>query len=275
MKPSLMILVAFGVAVAVGTIHCLNHQTPAPAAARAVTTAPGVASAPPRLEPTSTPGRTALQPVPAATSETASNPNLNTRPEYPPVKGNTVFEETLEALLSPRTTFAQKHVLFEQLRQTGELEHAIAELKQRAEANPGDPQIATTLGEAQINQLRVLSEAGGDYNAIGILAMQADQSFNTALTADPSNWEAQFYKAAALSHWPPETGRDNEAIQRLSNLIDQQATMPSAPQFAQTYVVLGEEYQKLGQTDYAVQTWRLGAQNFPNDPTLKQKLAGP
>ncbi|MEI9961650.1 MAG: hypothetical protein WDM76_11115 [Limisphaerales bacterium] len=84
---------------------------------------------------------------------------------------------------------AQKHALFEQLAKSGQLDAAIAELKQRAADNPNDPELPTTLGEAQLNKLRAISAAGGDQNEVGILAMQADQSFNAALKIDPQNWE--------------------------------------------------------------------------------------
>jgi hypothetical protein len=52
--------------------------------------------------------------------------------------------------------------------------------------------------------LRAVKESTGDYNEIGILAMQANQSFNAARQIDPQNWEAQFVKASALSGWPVE-----------------------------------------------------------------------
>jgi TolA-binding protein len=50
--------------------------------------------------------------------------------------------------------------------------------------------------------------------------------------------------------------------------------MPSQPAFAQTYVVLGNEYQKMGKSDEAMATWQLGAQKFPGDPTLQKKISG-
>ena len=104
--------------------------------------------------------------------------------------------------------------------------------------------------------------------------MQADQSFNAALKIDPSNYEAQFVKASSLYYWPANPQTDNQAVQMLSNLIDQQENMSPQPVFAQTYINLGNEYQKIGQPDKAQATWQLGLQKFPNDPTLRQKLNG-
>jgi len=60
----------------------------------------------------------------------------------------------------------------------------------------------------------------------------------------------------------------------MSGLIDQQETMPQQPEFAQSYVILGNEYQKLGKQAEAEATWALGAQKFPGDATLQQKIAG-
>ena len=105
--------------------------------------------------------------------------------------------------------------------------------------------------------------------------MQADQSFNTALGLDPTDWDAQFFKAASLAHWPAGLNKGPEVIQQLSSLIDQQETMPPQPQFAQTYVLLGEQYQKAGQPDQAIKIWRRGAATFPGDPALQKKIINP
>src|SRR4029079_6840350 len=118
-------------------------------------------------------------------------------------------------------------------------DQVIAELKQRATENPNDATIPATLGEAMLNKVRVLHESGADVNEVGILAMQADQSFNAALKLDPSNWEAQYVKYSTMYYWPANAERDNEAAQKLSSLIDQQEALPSQPHFAQTYVALG------------------------------------
>jgi len=204
--------------------------------------------------------------VPVATS--AAN-------ETKPDNSTNPISKTVEALLSAKSG-AQKHALFQQLAQAGELDQVIADLQHRAADNPNDPEIPTTLGEALLNKVRADLDANGgqDNDDIKLMAMQANQDFNTALKIDPQNWEAQFVKAASMSYWPANPQVDNEVVQRLSNLIDQQATMPQQSEFAQTYVVLGDEYQKLGQPDKAVATWLLGAQAFPNDPTLRKKISG-
>ena len=76
---------------------------------------------------------------------------------------------------------------------------------------------------------------------MGIMAMQADQNFDEALKLDPSNWDAQFYKAAAMSYWPAELNKGPEVVQRLAALIDQQEAQNPKPEFARTYALLGEQ----------------------------------
>jgi tetratricopeptide (TPR) repeat protein len=163
--------------------------------------------------------------------------------------------------------------MFEQFRQAGQMDQVIAELKRRAKGDPQIPEIPITLGEALLHKVGALHAAGGDVNEMGILAMQADQSFNAALKMDPSNWEAQYVKYSTMFYWPAEPTRDNEVAQKLSSLIDQQEALPSQPHFVQTYVALGNQYQKVGKPDFAEATWRLGLSKFPNDPMLLKKLA--
>lgn len=202
-----------------------------------------------------------------ATTPVASETNSNT-PANP-------VSQSVDLLLSAKSG-AQKHELFQKLVQAGELDQVIAELKQRATANPNDAEIPTTLGEALLNKVRATLAANGGQNGddIALMAVQADQEFNAALKIDPKNWEAQFVKAASLERWPANPERDGQVVQQLSNLIDQQDSMPSQPEFAQTYLVLGNEFQKIGQPDKAQATWLLGAQKFPNNAALQQKLNG-
>jgi tetratricopeptide (TPR) repeat protein len=181
------------------------------------------------------------------------------------------FRQAIDILVSPQTTFQQRQAAWKQLRDAGELDQALASLKQGVANNPTSAEYPTALGEAYVYKLQTVR----DFHEVSILALQADQSFNTALGLAPSNWEAQFFKAAALARWPAEMNKGPEVIQQFSNLIDQQEAMPPQPQFAQTYVLLGDQYKKTGQRDYAVQTWRLGLAKFPGDSTLQGRIAHP
>jgi hypothetical protein len=211
--------------------------------------------------------------VPAASPPVSKPVTVQSDSPTAPAPVTNAVSEAVDALLSANSA-AAKHQLFARLRVSGQLEAVIAELKQRMAAHPNDAEIPATLGAAQLNQVRVIKEAGGDDDQMGILAMQADQSFNAALKIDPQNWEANFLKAASMYYWPANPQRDNEVVERLSGLIDRQETLAAQPEFAQTYVVLGNEYQKIGQPEKALATWQLGLQKFPASPELRQKVGG-
>jgi tetratricopeptide (TPR) repeat protein len=187
---------------------------------------------------------------------------------------STPFSKAIDTLVSPQASFQEKQAALKQLHDAGQLDQAIEALKQGAANNPASAEYPAALGQAELQKAGVISQNGGSINEMGILGMQADQNFDAALKLDPSNWEAQFFKAAAMSYWPLELNKGQEVVQRLSNLIDQQDTMTLQPQFAQTYILLGNQYQKMGRTDYAEATWQLGATKFPNDPTLQKKISG-
>ena len=188
--------------------------------------------------------------------------------------GHHTSSRAIDALVSSRSSYQEKQATWKQLQDAGGLDHTIAALKAGMAKHPNDAAYPAELGVAYINKLRTV-HASGNYNEVAILGMQADQSFDAALKLDPSNWEAQYYKAASLAYWPPEMNKGPEVIQRLSSLIDQQEAMPPQPQFAQIYVLLGEQYQKAGQPDNAIKTWRRGAAQFPGDPALQKKINNP
>jgi tetratricopeptide (TPR) repeat protein len=198
---------------------------------------------------------------------------LSTPPDAKPDPVVVAVANAIDRLTSPQASLDEKQALWDQLRKAGELDDTIAGLKQLAADHPGDATIPTALGEAEIAKLRSVLESGGDQNEVGILGMQADQDFSQALKIDPGNWEAQFDKASSLAHWPLELNRGPEVIQRLSSLVTQQETMPPKPEFAQTYILLGQQYQAAGQADQAVHAWQQGAAKFPFDPTLQKNLA--
>ncbi len=179
----------------------------------------------------------------------------------------------IDKLTSPQTSFAERQALWDQLRKAGELDEVIEALKDLAAGNPGDASIPTALGEAEIAKIRSMLETGGDQSDVAILGMQADQNFDRALKIDPTNWAAQFDKAASLAHWPPEMNKGPEVIQRLSSLVSQQETMPIQPEFALTYLLLGQQYQTSGQPDKAILTWQQGVAKFPMNPTLQKNLS--
>ncbi len=186
-----------------------------------------------------------------------------------PPKPSIHHSPAVDTLVSAQTSFSERRALLAKLKKLGELDSAIAELRQRVAEEPGNAGISIALGEALMNKFPVQ-----DLNEMSSLGLQIDQSFDAALKTDAANWEAQYNKAIAMSYWPDIAGKGPEVIQRLSTLIDQQETMPPQPQFAQTYVWLGKQYQKNGEADKAAATWQMGLQKFPNDPALQKAATG-
>jgi tetratricopeptide (TPR) repeat protein len=255
-----------------GTVVFLNRQKVAPPAPAPIVKSASSPTAP--SEKMAVPIQAPPPTISQSADKTAQIPvTAPVASETKPDNSTNAIAEAVDALLAAKGA-GEKHELFQQLLKSGQMDAAIAELKQRAAQNPDDPEIPTTIGEALINKVGAIHAAGGDINEQGILAMQADQSFNAALKIDPNNYEAQLVKSISMTYWPAEPARDAQVVQTLSGLIDRQETMLSQPGFAQTYIYLGNEYQKIGQPEKAAATWQLGAQKFPSDPVLQKKING-
>ncbi len=269
MKKMTILFVAVVAGVILGKIIFTNPPAPPPPAPVAESTpappAPPEKIFAPKPEPLPIAARAAEPPnVPTATPVVS---------EAKPDDSVSPIHKAVDALLAAKNG-KDKNDLLQQLVKNGQIDAAMAELQQRMVDNPNNAQLPTTLGEAQLNKIRAIKEAGGDINDMGILAMQADKNFNAALKIDPENWEANFVKASTQFYWPPDEKRDNDAAQRLANLIDQQEMMTPNPAFVQTYLALGNQFEKMGQHDKAVATWQLGLQKFPSDPALLKKTGG-
>jgi hypothetical protein len=181
------------------------------------------------------------------------------------------IKQLVDVLVSPQASFDQKQAAWKKLKDAGKMDEAITELEQRAAANPQSAEYPATLGQAYLQKASTIQEIPDQ----GILAMKADKSFDAALQLDPKNWEARFTKAVAMSYWPPQLNKGQEVIDHFTQLIEQQEAQPPQPQFAATYLWLGDHYQKTGKSDYARATWQCGAERFPADASLKQRLAQP
>jgi Flp pilus assembly protein TadD len=199
-----------------------------------------------------------------ASLRTVAPPTLAAKPSVA-----ATFSQPLQTLVSPQASFAQKQAAWKQLRDTGQLDQTIAQLKQAVKDDPSAAAYSTVLGEGYIQKL----VATQDIRERSMLAMEADQTFDEALKLDPNDWDARFWKASALSRWPAELNMSQAVMENLSTLIDQQETRPPQPEYAQTYVLLGEQYLKAGYPDEAQQMWRRGAALFPNNEALQNKLA--
>src|SRR5581483_8038447 len=269
MKKLVLIFVSLG-AITAAALY-LKHSKPAPAAAAETATAPAPEPAPAAATDETPQPKTAVAPVPQQPVAEAPKPSPAPEPAVAEPKPEdtkaAALARAIDQLVSPQLNFYQKQAIWKQLRESGQMDAAIAELKQRAADNPSSPEYPTALGNAYLSQI----QSAPDQNHPAILA---DDSFDEALKRDPSNWDAQFTKAVALSYLPSGLGKGPEVIQRLTDLINQQETMSPEPRFAQTYIILGEVYQKAGNSDYAQATWQAGATQFPANAELQKRVAG-
>ena len=213
------------------------------------------------------------QPVPADTGD--SKPAVPAMASSTGASARTVdsaVKQAIESLLSKQLTHEQRRDILKKLNEAGKLKDAISELQQQAANDPNNAEYQTALGQANLEKAVAMQDDNPDKF---ILVMQAMKSFDTALSDDPANWEARFTRTAILSHYPAEMNKGQEVIDQFTQLINQQETQTPQPQFAKTYVLLGDQYQKLGQNDYALATWQAGAQLFPSDKTLQKRLTQP
>ena len=219
-----------------------------------------------------TPARPEPEPATPAPQPTVNPPAVAAAASNAVSKGprleQAMLSQLVDTLVSPQATYAQKQEAWKQLRQAGKLDQAITELEQRMANDPRTAEYPAALGQAYLQKCATIQ----DVREQGILAMQADKVFDTALSLDPANWEARFTKAVALSYWPANLNKGDEVIQHFLTLEQQQEAVAPQPQFAQTYVWLGEQYQKAGRSDDARAAWQRGAALFPNDEKLQGKL---
>ena len=174
-----------------------------------------------------------------------------------------------ESLLDSQTGFDEKQSILQQMAQSGKLDVGISELEQRARDQGPDPAVLATLGRTYLEKSGTLQ----DVREQGVLGLKADQVFEQALAADSQNWDARYWKAFAMSFWPTQMGKAPELMGDLLTLIQQQEAAPARPEFARSYALLGEQYQRSGYNDYARQVWQRGMTVFPNDTTLNERLA--
>jgi tetratricopeptide (TPR) repeat protein len=265
-----MAVAIVGIGAVAGVIYHFNQSKPAPEGGAV----PLDLSASPGAAPDQPAGAVALnrtqpRPRPAGAGSNSTSPP-DSRPASPAANpaGTALLAQAIETLVSPQSSFGQRQEALEQLRKSGQLDQAISELERRMADDPRSAECPAALGRAYLQKCGTIQ----DVREQGILAMKADQVFDAALNLDPNNWDARFTKAVAMSYWPTQMNRGPEVIQHFSTLIGQQEAQAPQPHFVQTYVWMGDAYQKYGHPDYAQQVWERGVALFPENQELRNKL---
>ena len=179
------------------------------------------------------------------------------------------MEELVHTLAGPSFGNAERQAIFQKLRENGRIDEYVAAIEKLAAENPKDPDLQVALGHAYLQKLFGV----GNTPEAGPLAMKSDAAFDRALELDDHNWSARFSKAVSLSNWPAFLGRGPEAIDNFETLLEQQATQPRRPEFAMTYLFLGNMQASAGDRDKALATWRAGLELFPDQEGLRNAVA--
>lgn len=172
-------------------------------------------------------------------------------------------------LIDPSSSQEERQEIWARLGAQGLSDELVAEFEARAEREPNDPDVRVDLGAAYLQKV---FESGNGPMA-GVWAMKADGAFDKALELDGTHWDARFHKAVSLSFWPPALGKQNQAIAQFEILVEQQKSQPKSPQFAQTYLFLGNMYQQTGKGDQALEAWQQGLALYPDDAELAKQVA--
>lgn len=272
MKKAVLYIVAFGIAVVAAlSVYNSRHAERISVALEQTPNDPNNSGAegssgtgPSRLAKSGNSGKPSADTLEPKTIQ----PRPAARPE-PRLAHGLAIHPAFETLLDSQSSFQRKEEIWSELTSSGKLDRAIGELEERARSNPASPEIPAALGRAYLQKAGSID----DVREQGILGMKADQTFETALALDSKSWDARFWKAMAMSHWPVQLNKTPEVVEDLVMLVEQQEQMAPKPEFAQTYVLLGDQYQKVGHPDHARQAWERGLTVFPDQSSLKEKLA--
>jgi vitamin B12 transporter len=147
---------------------------------------------------------------------------------------------------------------------------AEAHYRRLVSERPGDVDarilLARTLAQCRLPLVETMER--------GALVGQANSLLEAALEIDPLRWEGRFLLAMNHFHAPEFLGRTGDAQRELEMLLAQQGDRSEPPQFAETYLYLGDVYVRRGRRQDAVAVWSRGLARFPTHAALRERLSG-
>jgi tetratricopeptide (TPR) repeat protein len=190
------------------------------------------------------------------------------KPEASAVKSDALDAASVFAKLrNSQLTQQERRQLWAKAREAGILDAVVDAFAKNAKENPGNADAQCDYGHALVEKLMTVTDGPEK----GTYATAADKAFDKALEADPQHWNARFSKAIGLSFWPPIFNKQGEAITQFETLRKQQEDLGGVkPEYAQTYLFLGNLYQQQGKSEKALEVWKKGSTLFPEDGSLKQ-----
>lgn len=180
-----------------------------------------------------------------------------------------LLNDSISKFLDPNFQGDGREELWDQLKEQGLIEEAIALLEAEVKLDPENTALMNQLGYAYLQPIIRDGVAGMD---AGKWSMKADGMYDEVLAVDSENWEARFSKAISYSFWPPMFGKQPEAIRHFEILVGQQENQTANPQFSQTHLLLGNLYEQQGNHEKAMAAWQVGYDRFPDDAELRKQL---
>jgi len=105
-----------------------------------------------------------------------------------------------------------------------------------------------------------------------ILADRALTQFTKAIELRP-DWVGYYTRGQSYLFWPKIFNRAPLAVADLEKAMEIQKKEPRRAIHARTFVALGDGYWKTDQLDKATATWQAGLRAFPDNASLKSRLA--
>jgi tetratricopeptide (TPR) repeat protein len=178
-------------------------------------------------------------------------------------------EASLAALRHPLLEAHDRDRIWQAAHEAGRTQELILALEQAARLDPKNVALQYELGYGYLMPI-TLGEVSG--MEAGTWSVKADKAFDAVLALDENHWDARFSKAVSYSFWPPLFGKQQAAIDHFEILVAKQSAMPQRPEFAETYLFLGNMYQQTGNGEKAKEAWNQGLAAFPNHAELRQRL---
>jgi vitamin B12 transporter len=104
------------------------------------------------------------------------------------------------------------------------------------------------------------------------LVSEAETELRAVLAAQPEHWNARFTLAMLLKNMPAMLGRGDDAVREFERLLAVQGHRADGPQYALTFLNLGEMHEGAGRRATAVEVWRRGLALFPDHVEMRSKL---
>lgn len=176
------------------------------------------------------------------------------------------LDDLLMKIVDPTTSHADSEALWQEIAEKGFIDAAIASLEERAKVDPSNPDLQVELAEGYLQKLFAAKnpiEQGG-------WAAKMDKCYDNALAVDDKHWAARFSKAVSYSFWPAITGKPQESVKHFEILrAQQESSGERRPEYAETYVLLGNLYKQQGKLDQAKAAYEKGLSLFPQHESLK------